>query len=100
MSLADIQQALAEFVQKSIGYVLNIFQSLAISVINLLPNSQGLPDDVLNSFQLAANYAMSFNWLLPIDTMFQILTLTGTIYLGIGIFKSVNYVLNRIWGNG
>jgi len=87
-------------VQKTFGYFFNVIHDFILFLISKLPDSTGLPTQIHDSWVLILGYMSAFSFLFPFNTIIQILYLTAYMYIGIGIFKVLNYIANRIWGHG
>lgn len=83
-----------------VGYVFNVLHEWLIAIVSTLPDSTGFPQEVSVAWSQMLGYIYSFSFLFPLDQVVLILRATALFYIGYGVFKLVNYILNRIWGHG
>lgn len=73
--------------------IVNYLLTLALSVF---PNSTGLPEIVHTSAVAIGGYARTFDAILPIDTIFTVVSLVITVQLGILAFKSFKWIISHV----
>lgn len=79
--------------------LLIIYYTLAI-FLNLLPISRGLPPDMEAAFNTLITEAVKWNNLLPVYQLFLILGIVFSFETGILLFKTINWIINKIRGSG
>jgi len=65
-------------------------------VIGLFPTGSGLPQAVHTASVQIGSYARAFDDLLPIDTLFTILTLVIIVQLSVSAFYGIRWVISHI----
>lgn len=69
-------------------------------LISLLPNFDGLPENVASAFDNVSTLLNQANYYFPVDTAFTIITLIVTFEAGIFLYKMINWVINKLRGSG
>ena len=81
-----------------------LFNTLYQQVLNLLalvlPTSAGLPSNVATGIDFIVAKLFSFNFILPVNTMIQILQYVLFIEVAIFFFKFIKFILNLVRGSG
>jgi len=75
---------------------LSLLTYILTLVISIFPNGNGLPDEVMTASTVIGGYAHTFDALLPIDTLFTVLTLTISVQLAIGAFNALRWIVSYI----
>lgn len=81
-----------------IDTLLQIFLFFIGGFINLLPThtlNSGMIEDIQGLFESA----FAFNSVLPIDTLFLVLTMSLTFAGAVFLWKTINYIISLIRGN-
>jgi len=81
------------------GAVISIFTWFVTSMIGLLPVSTGLPDDFGASLTLVLDYAKSYGFIFPMQTLIEVAILAVTFHTGILGFKLVNWIIGKLRGS-
>jgi len=82
------------------GAIISFFGSFILSMILLLPVSNAFPTEINTSINAIFQFAYSWNWIVPVDTVVQILSITMSIYTAIFAFKGLKWILNLFRGSG
>jgi len=84
--------------------IATLFYQLVILVLSgliaILPDVSALPSGITNAITKLSDSIGLLGWLLPFDTLFQIVTLGLVIEGAIFLFKWVNWIANKIRGSG
>jgi len=75
---------------------INILVYLMETAISLFPFGEGLPVEVHESATYIGSYAKTFDAILPINTLFTVLTILITVELIILTFKSFKWLISHI----
>jgi len=65
-------------------------------IVNLFPSGGGLPQEVHEGAIAIGSYARAFDDLLPIDTLFTVLTLLIIIQLAVSSFYAIRWLISHI----
>jgi len=80
--------------------IIDAFLSLLLYILNIIisifPNGGGFPQEVHTASTVIGGYAHTFDALLPIDTLFTVLTLTITVQLTIGAFNAIRWIVSYV----
>jgi len=75
---------------------LEIVKYLLTLTLSVFPNSEGLPTIVHSSAVAIGGYARTFDAILPIDTIFTVVSLVITVQLSILAFKSFKWLISHV----
>lgn len=81
-----------------------LFDGLWNQVVNLvatiMPASEGLPLEMVDSVSTISGYLFAFNDLFPLDDLFTLMVFYVGFELGVLTFHLVRWVLNLLRGSG
>ena len=81
--------------QELLDAALDVLVNLVVSLINIFPDG-ALPAEVSTSFQTVANYMYMFDILVPIDTLFTILSLAFFFELMLFVVRLTKWFIGRV----
>jgi len=79
------------------AFFLNIFYSLIIFLLGLLPVGS-LPSDITTSLAYIVGVMNTFNYFFPIGALFSVLALSISFELAIMVFHFANWIYHKIRG--
>jgi len=65
-------------------------------IINLFPVGAGLPQQVHTASVAIGSYAHAFDALLPIDTLFTVLSMVIVVQLSVSAFYAIRWLISHI----
>lgn len=84
-----------ETLYNGISAVINWF---VLTIGNILPFSEGFPSNIYNSIGSILNVGKQLSFIIPFDTIFDILLLVITIEVWIFLFKFFKWIVKTIRG--
>lgn len=82
-----------------VSFILNILLQFITFLVNLLPNSSGLPTGVTDAISRMGGLLYSFDFILPITLLFSIATWIITFELGILAYRFTMWIIHLVRGN-
>jgi len=79
-------------------FILSIPLFFIQALINVLPNSNGLPSEVTSAIVTVWNYGQGASFFFPISTLLTLVVLVFAFEAGILAWKFVNWILRKIPG--
>jgi len=65
-----------------------------VMLIGLLPDSSGLPVDVTNALNYFVGVARTFDWLVPLNTLFTVFKLFVVFEVALVLFRVLRWMLH------
>jgi hypothetical protein len=78
--------------------VLSIIYTFILLLVAILPVSTGLSDDVTSAISNALDVAYSFDYIIPMETVINVLVIAVGFHAGILVFKGINWIMRKIPG--
>jgi len=81
-------------------FIINLFKTVIVGLINVLPSYPGLPEGLQNIIDTIKCYAEVLRAVIPLDTIYTIFAVSLAIETFIWIFKLTNWSINKARGSG
>jgi len=81
-----------------IGAIISLFVDTFVWVMSFLPNSQGLPSEIQESFDYVFGSALSLNYYFPVDTLMNAFAIWVAVSLAFLAFQGIKFFISIVRG--
>jgi hypothetical protein len=78
--------------------IISIIYTFILFMVSVLPISTGLSTDVTSAVSNVFDIAYSFDYIIPMDTVLNVLLIAVGFHAGVLAFKGVEWILRKIPG--
>ena len=80
--------------------LLTILKNLLLFILRLLPSASSLPSGIDSAFSYFSGIFSQVNYLIPLDTLFSLLSFILVFEASIFLFHMLNFIYNKFRGSG